>query len=156
MKLILLSIFLLMIISAGQTQDFVYKKDGTSFYCKIREITVDVIKYKRTDIKSSPIFEIKKNDVYKICYKHGAIDILDPVFYKMKTDTMKYAMVYIVYNSNQSSEEFPLSVNHRSICKFKDRSRLALKILSEGEFTFAWETMYNVGPERKQIGRAHV
>jgi hypothetical protein len=136
-----------MIINACFAQDLVYKKEGAAFYCKIREITVDVIKYKRTDIKNSPIFEIKKADVYKIRYNKGIVDIVDPEFYKKKTGDIYYSMVYIVYDSNLTSQVFPLYVNGKFVCKLKSHSRLALKLESEVEYRIKRETNVEVGPK---------
>ena len=87
MKQLLFTLSLLLFINIGQAQDFLYKKDGTTISCKIREVKVDIIRFKRTDIKHSPVFEVKKEDIYKIQYKSGVIDILDPV-YKVKMDTI--------------------------------------------------------------------
>ena len=73
MKTLFLSIILLLQINWLTAQDIIYKKDGGLINCKISEIRVDLIKYKRVDLKESPVFEIKKEEIWKIKYKNGEI-----------------------------------------------------------------------------------
>jgi hypothetical protein len=69
---IILIWFMFFVPNSGFTQtDIIYKKAGGEFPCRVREITIDLIRYERVDVKNGPIIEIKKQDVYKIQYKNG-------------------------------------------------------------------------------------
>jgi hypothetical protein len=159
-KTILLSLILLLLLHTGLAQDILFKKNGALINCKIREITVDVIKYKRTDLQNSPVFEIKKEDVYKIRYKNGVVDVVDPKYHKNKNDTTGnnndttgYSMLYVVYNPGHSSQVFPLYINERFICKLKHHSRLAFKMKHEGEIVVYRKNQNMIGPQEWIIAR---
>lgn len=156
----------------GKSQnDILYKKDGSSIGCKIREIKLDIITYTRPELKRSPIYEVKRNDAYRILYKNGIEDILDVEFYKMvkknrhisdsiwvrqdtarmRHDSFGYSMVYVVFNSGYSSQYFPFYINGQYICTIKNQSRLEYKMFSEGEFEVFRKYRNKIGPVKKVL-----
>lgn len=156
MKKLITVLIMVALSVATNAQDILYKKNGAMISCKIREITVDVIKYKRTDLRNSPVFEIKKEDVVKIRYKNGVVDIIDPAYIKIKgdstfknSDTIGYSMLYVVFNSGQSEQKFPLYINGNFICKLTNHSRLAFKMLYEGEIDVYRMFKAKIGPIKR-------
>ena len=136
-------------------QDYLYKKSGGGISCKVKEITIDVIRYKRTDLAKSPIFEIKLEDIYRIRYNNGVTDIIDPEYYKMTkaslntmSDTASYAMIYIVFHGENSTQNFPLYINGQYVCKLKSNSRATYRIFTEGEIEIYRSSKEKVGPIR--------
>jgi len=154
MKYITLLIVLVFLTNTGHSQDMLYKKDGSAISCKVKGITIDVIKYKRTDIKNSPVFEVKKDEVYKIRFKKGkkaTTDILDPVFNKQNGDTIPYSLVYIVYHSNQSNKNLQLGVDPFYNLTIKNHSRLVMKFIYEEERNIHVEKTFSDGPSIKFV-----
>jgi len=137
--------------------DVIFKKTGTQIQCKVKEITVDLIKYVRADVKKGPIIEIRKQEVYKIRYKNGAVEIIDPEYIKIKkadttkskNDTVNYSLIYIVYNSGQSTQVFPLLINGQYICRMSNHSRLVYKMAYEGVVNVCRQMKNKIGPCRQ-------
>lgn len=154
MKTALFTTIFFVLLFSGHAQDILYKKNGAMISCKIREIGVTVIKYKRTDLTNSPVFDVKKEDIYKIRYKNGVIDIIDPDYYKIKRDSITnvgkdsaaYSMLYVVFNSGNSSDVFPLYINGNFICKMKNPSRLAFKMKFIGAIEVYRMVQDKIGP----------
>lgn len=121
-------------ICVGQN-DVIYKKDGGYIACKVKEITLDVIKYERIDVVRGPTIEIRKTEAYKIKYKSGSIEILDRDFKPQKTDTSGYSIIYVTYNSGQSNQKFPIIINGINLCTMHNHSRLIYKMFTEGEIS---------------------
>lgn len=159
MKTATFTTILFVLLFSGHAQDILYKKNGAMISCKIREIGVTVIKYKRTDLTNSPVFEVKKEDIYKIRYKNGVVDIIDPYYYKTKRDsinnvakdTAAYSMLYVVFNSGTSPDVFPLYVNGNFICKMKNPSRLAFKMKFIGTIDVYRMVQDKIGPRANLI-----
>jgi hypothetical protein len=168
---LLVFIFVLFHYEVQGQSDIIYRKNGSIIRCKIREIKVNVITYKRTDVKRSPIYEINKDQTYKIRLKDGIVEIIDSSFYNsMRTnklytdttlvinDTMNYAIIYIVFNSGYSDQSFPLYINGTFVYKLSNHSRLEYKIYSQGETEVCREVKNHVGPTIKfhvQHGRTY-
>ena len=145
---------------AGFSQsDIIYKKSGGVIPCRVREIKVDVIKYVRVDIKRGPIIEIRKDEVYKIRYRNGTIDVLDLEFVMaQKADTIKgnkdttgYSTLYVVYNSGQSSQVFPLVINGQYVCRMSNHSRLVFKMHYKGEVQICRQMKSKMAPCRQFV-----
>lgn len=133
MKITLISLLLLLWFQVVG-QDMLYYKNGSAIVVKVISVGVDLIKYKRLDIKKSPTYEIQKDDIYKIKYRQGEFEILDQKFNKEKARRTKpESLIYVVYNSQGTNIEFPLVLNNEYMFILKDRSRAAIKIHSEGE-----------------------
>lgn len=151
MKNLLLA-FLIFFCITSVAQDVIYKKNGSTIYCKVNEITIDLVKYKRLDIRNSPSFEIKKEDLWKVKYKNGVTDIFNQAEIKPdsilceRKGTEDYSMFYVVFNSGQSDQYFPFYFNDKYICKLKNHSRLLLKIKDEGDFYFCRNNNRKIGP----------
>ncbi len=157
MKKIFLIAIMVIVSTTGFAQyDLICKKSGGTIQCKVREITLDVIKYERVDVKRGPIIQIAKAEVWKIIYNTGAVEIIDLEYIKAKkNDTLKgkidsgaFSMLYVVYNSGQSSQVFPLIINGKYICRLSNHSRLAYKMFYQGELTVCRKMKNKIGPCR--------
>ena len=156
LTLILTGLSLFWPYSGFPQNDIIYPKIGLSIPCNIREMNIYLIRYERIDFKGSPMFEISKQDVYKIRYKNGVIDIIDPEYIKTKRDTLiggldtnAYSTLYVVYNSGQSSQQFPLVINGKYICKMRNHSRLEYKMHYQGEINVCRQTKKTNAPCRQ-------
>lgn len=54
-------------------QDVITLKNGNEINVKVTEVTSEEVKYKKSD--SSPIYSLKKNEVFMIKYKDGTKDV---------------------------------------------------------------------------------
>jgi len=164
MKPTFLLISLFLAIVTGQAQDILYQINGSIISCTVKEIKLDVITYTRQVIKKSPIYEVKKSDVYKIVYKNGLEDIFNPEFNntvknhrsksdsaRIKNDTSGYSRIYVVYNSGFSEQNFPLYIGGQYICTMKNQSRLEYKMISEGEIDVFRKINNKIGPIEKLV-----
>lgn len=150
----LLFFLLIVIANVCISQDIITTMDKKVIQCKVLEVGIDKVRYKNTNIKKSPVFEILKSDIRSIRYSNGYIekyntsptDTLNQgstgnVPAKSITrnpnepiDTTKFAMIYFVFNSGSSDDYlFPLYLNGRDICILKNFMRLQYKIFSEGQ-----------------------
>ncbi|MCK9422912.1 MAG: hypothetical protein M0Q38_09955 [Bacteroidales bacterium] len=162
-KVILTALVFIIPYSGFTQNDIIYKKTGSEIPCKVREITIDLIKYERIDIKKGPIIEIRKQDVSKIRYKNGVVDIIDPNFLIArsdttlgKNDTTGYSKLYIVFNSGQSSQRFPLIINGQYVCNMGNHSRLEYKMFYSGDITVCRKVMKKTAPCRQfTVQRGH-
>ncbi|UAY52641.1 porin family protein [Ferruginibacter albus] len=76
MKQIYLIGMLLLFHFLGKSQDVIIKNDKSEIKCKVTEITDDVIKYKRWELKDGPIYNIKKQEVFMILYENGQREVI--------------------------------------------------------------------------------
>ncbi|MCX6307251.1 MAG: hypothetical protein NT040_19985 [Bacteroidetes bacterium] len=148
MKNTIIFIFLMFYICSLQSQDVLFKKNGAAIVCKVLEINVDVIKYKKIDLKKSPLYEVEKDKIYKVKYKNGVVDVFDPVYNRQRFDTVPFSMIYVVFNSTHRFDVFPLYVNKKFIYTLKDHSRLLLKTTLE-DFLTIYRFVNTSGPQTK-------
>ncbi len=151
MKNLYIFFVLLLLMNNGLAQDIIYKKDGSAIICKVKAITIDVIKYKRNDIRNSPIFEVKISDAYKVKFIKGnkeSTEILDPVFYKNNEDTIHYSLVYVV---NRSNKNISLGIDGNEEIRVKNHSRLILKFKREREKRIYTISTFTQGPKLKFV-----
>lgn len=71
-KLLLLAFFGSSLLS--YSQDNLLKRDGDSINCKILEIKVNEITYRRTDHLDGPLYTVSKADVTKIIFEGGRVE----------------------------------------------------------------------------------
>jgi len=74
----LFSIMLSLLSGAGFlcAQDIIIKNDKTEIKCKVAEITVESIKYKKWEMPDGPLYNINKTDVFMIVYSNGQREII--------------------------------------------------------------------------------
>jgi len=123
------------------SQDNIYYKDGTVQKAKVTEITLDRIKYKKFEILSGPVYEISKNDVYKIRYSNGFTDVLDASWSDTLSsekdvngiDTVGYCMIYLVNTYDQGAKlKFPVYLNGKHVLTIRNLERASIKLFSSG------------------------
>ncbi len=73
-KVILLAILICSCFASAQ--DVITKTDGSAIKAKVEELTETVVKYRRYDNPSGPIYSIPISSVAKIVYENGAVDNL--------------------------------------------------------------------------------
>jgi len=61
------------------SQDIIVKTDGSTLKCKVVEVGLDVVKYKRLDNISGPDYFIEKAAVAEIDYENGTKDTFAPI-----------------------------------------------------------------------------
>lgn len=71
MKLILSTIFLVLVAVTAKAQDVIMKADQTEVSAKVIEITENEVKYKPFNRLDGPIYSLKKTDIFVIIYKDG-------------------------------------------------------------------------------------
>lgn len=135
----------------GFSQDYIFLKNNTIQEGKVIEVTTEKIKYKKSEISNSPVYELFKNEVIKIVYPKGYTDIFDTSYTNKITstiDTANFSIVYILFNSRaDESQFFPLYFNGQFICRMKNHSRLKFKIFSDGLLTCERRSEKNNGPK---------
>jgi hypothetical protein len=73
-KILVVNFLICLISTVGFSQDVINKTDGQELNVKVIEIEDDVIKYKKFDNQSGPIYSISKKDVSRIKYENGSVD----------------------------------------------------------------------------------
>ena len=66
-------------ISYNAGFDVIIKKNGDILYGLVKEVTINLIKYQRTDIPDGPVYTIPRIEVYAISYRNQVKDILAPI-----------------------------------------------------------------------------
>lgn len=64
-------------ITSNDSCDNIILKDGTEISAKVEEISESIIKYRRCDNLSGPLYSISKSKVFMIKYSNGNKDIFD-------------------------------------------------------------------------------
>ncbi len=133
------------------SQDFIFLKNKTVQEGKVIEVTTEKIKYKKSEITNSPIYELFKNEVVKITYPNGYTDIIDTSYTNKigsTIDTASFSIVYLLFNFGQDeSQFFPIYFNGQFICTMKNHSRLKFKIFSDGILTCERRSQKKNGPK---------
>ena len=73
----LLTLLLLFAAIGVHAQDVILKKDGSTIICKVLEIGVSEIKYKKVDNSEGPNYSILRTDVQAINYENGEKEIIN-------------------------------------------------------------------------------
>lgn len=81
MKTIYTIILLLVVIpfSKMYAQDVIVLKSGDEISAVVNEIGIDVIKYKKFDNQTGPIYNVEKSQVFMIKYQNGTKDVFNQV-----------------------------------------------------------------------------
>lgn len=58
--------------------DVIIKINGDIIYGLVTEVTVELVKYRRTDIPDGPFYQLLRSDVYAIIYRNQLKEILNP------------------------------------------------------------------------------
>jgi hypothetical protein len=66
-------------VSLNAGFDVIIKKNGDILYGLVREVTLTMVKYQRTDIPDGPVYSIPRVEVYAISYRNQVKDILAPI-----------------------------------------------------------------------------
>ncbi|MEN8225942.1 MAG: hypothetical protein ABFS05_11360 [Bacteroidota bacterium] len=61
----------------GNSQDIIIKKDGSEINSIVKEITPDLVKYKKYVNQDGPIYNISKGEIFMIKYENGETDIFN-------------------------------------------------------------------------------
>lgn len=83
--LIIITIISISIVAAN-SQDVIYKTDGTEIQSKIIELTVETIKYKSYDQPNGPIRNILLSEVFMIIYENGNREVFKKDIEVIKED----------------------------------------------------------------------
>jgi len=75
MKNVILILFLVGVFYNIKAQDIIFKKNGDEIKSKVMEVSSDVIKYKRFDNISGPLYSIKTKEVFMVKYENGTKDV---------------------------------------------------------------------------------
>lgn len=59
----------------GQSQDTLFFKDKQKTVVLVKEVSQTEIQYKKIDLSDGPMYIINKNDIEKIIYKNGYVDV---------------------------------------------------------------------------------
>jgi hypothetical protein len=65
------------VIQDEQTQDTIFQRKGEIIICKVKEIGISEVKYVRKDYNPDLLFSISKNDIVKIVYADGKVQIFE-------------------------------------------------------------------------------
>ena len=91
-------LFLILIIPfLGNSQDFIFKKNGDEIKAKIVEIGKDEIKYKKFENLEGPIYVIEKSIIFLIKYENGSKDV-----FNKETDENKENKKNVVENKSET------------------------------------------------------
>lgn len=135
-------------MSLCYAQDVIYKKDNTIIKCKIKEITIEKIKYKNIEIRKSPLFEILISEVSRIQFNNGYVqnytvpamtDTSNDFSHQIeinsikKIDTSNFSTIYFVFNQGYDQDQiFPIYINGHFLYNMRNKMRLEYKIFSQG------------------------
>ena len=84
---------LLFIASPSFCQDVITKLTGEDIEAKVLEIGLDVIKYKKSSNLEGPSYSIAKQDVFRIKYKNGEIEIFTQLKESEKKEEKKVGII---------------------------------------------------------------
>ena len=97
-KLLIISLGLITIVITNvQSQDVIYRNDGTEIEAKVIEITTEVVKYKNYEQLSGPVRNISISEVFIIIYEDGTREI----FNKKENDEVLETEIDDYHNINQ-------------------------------------------------------
>lgn len=94
MTKIKLILFFLVFCFTNTFSDVIITLDNKKIECKVLEVNIDYIKYKRSDNIEGPIYTILKKELKSITYDNGVID----TFQKEKKAKITYIADPITYN----------------------------------------------------------
>lgn len=78
-KIIVLFLFLACFGNIAKSQDVITLKNGEEIRAKVTEIETYVIKYKKFENLTGPVYSIEKAKVFTIKYENGTKDVISPI-----------------------------------------------------------------------------
>lgn len=76
-NLIAISLFIFGMFNVASAQDIITLKNGEEIKAKVSEVEINVIKYKKFDNQTGPVYTLEKADVFMIKYENGSKDVFD-------------------------------------------------------------------------------
>lgn len=118
MKLLFFTTFLVLFAVISNAQDTLFLKKNKVIPCIVTEIGIDEIKYKDFSYLEGPVYVIRKIDVYKIVYKNGKVEYIEPDEMDMnkeeaildKNQAIKLAFLSPLFNHLQITYERKLKM----------------------------------------------
>lgn len=76
-NMVAISLLLLSMLNIASAQDIITLKNGEEISAKVTEIELNLIKYRRFDNQTGPVYTVNKTDVFMIKYENGTKDVFD-------------------------------------------------------------------------------
>ncbi len=112
----LLAVIIALLATQTYAQDMIYKKNGSVINAKVEEVTHRIVKYKKEGNPDGPVYTIEKEEVAKIEYPNGGVDIfreLDDV--RRERNRQKYGKNLIALAPIQVTEGVGLGLSYERI-----------------------------------------
>ena len=77
MKKVITILCILYLGNFSYSQDIIYKKGNTTLEGKVLEVTLGKIRYYKKELPNGPVFEVSKDDIYKIRFANGHDEVFD-------------------------------------------------------------------------------
>ncbi|MBD77761.1 MAG: hypothetical protein CL840_02315 [Crocinitomicaceae bacterium] len=74
LRIILIGIWLWAGIMNSFAQDIMYRKDGGKVLCKVEEVLIKEIKYRKYDNLNGPLYSVTKREILVIVYENGTYE----------------------------------------------------------------------------------
>ncbi len=72
------SLLLAVIVSvAMKAEDIIVTKDSKRINAKIEEVGLDIVKYRRSDNLTGPLYTIAKSNIASVIYENGSVEVFD-------------------------------------------------------------------------------
>jgi len=107
MKNTILTLLIAITVLNANSQDVIIKKDGTDINVKVKEITIDAVKYLNFDNQNGPLYTISKTDIFRIKYENGKVESFVKNNTKQNahlTDLEKKVELIILSNDNHHKQ----------------------------------------------------
>jgi len=111
MKNTILTLLIAITILNANSQDVITKKDGTDINVKVKEITIDAVKYLNFDNQNGPLYTISKTDVFRIKYENGEVDsfvITNTTTQTKSLTELENKVALIIYNNDNHHIQYNL------------------------------------------------
>ncbi len=76
-NLIAISLFFISLPNTVSAQDIITLKSGEEISAKVTDIEQTVIRYRKFDNQTGPVYTVEKKDVFMIKYENGSKDVFD-------------------------------------------------------------------------------
>lgn len=126
MKLPFFTLILVLFAVISNAQDTLFLKKNKVIPCIVTEIGIDEIKYKDFSNLEGPVYVVRKTDVYKIVFKNGKIEYVEPDEMDMnkeeaildKNQAIKVAFLSPLFNHLQITYERKLKMTKNLETRF--------------------------------------
>ena len=109
MKNTILTLLIAITVLNANSQDVITKKDGTDINVKVKEITIDAVKYLNFDNQNGPLYTISKTDIFRIKYETGNIENFVKTNISSKpisVTELEKKVDLIIYNNNKHHKAY--------------------------------------------------